>query len=122
MVLNAEKIRWFAALDEIMKDVLYEDMNAVRDEVKKGACELWEIQGHGYTITRAELDHNGNPADFVFVAGIGENARKVIEHFKNGAIKAGFKRFRIHSRRVGMGRYLKKIGFKPFETVYTLEL
>lgn len=120
--IKPKKIKWDDSIGLILKPILYDDFDFIKNQVKNGVCELWQIANFGYTITRAELDFYGNPCDFVFVAGVGQNALGVINHFKAGAKKQGFKAFRIHSKRPGMGRYLKKIGFKPEETVYKMEL
>ncbi|MBE0471510.1 MAG: hypothetical protein IBX55_18615 [Methyloprofundus sp.] len=120
--IKPQKIKWSDSLDDIFRPLLFDDFDLIKNQVKTDICELWQIEGCGFTITRAELDHAGKPADFVFVVGVGQNALHVINHFRAGAKKQGFRAFRIHSRRVGMGRYLKKIGFKPLETVYSLEL
>lgn len=119
MGIDAKKIDWFDDLDFIMADVLGKAMEEIKHQIKLGICDLWEVKEHGYTITRAELDLGGNPNEFVFVAGWGQNSLEVIEHFEKQARLKGFKGLRIHSSRVGMGRFLERVGFDEAERVYT---
>lgn len=105
-------------MEPALKTILKDDMSAIKKEVESGISELWEVAGCGYTVTRIEPDEMGKPFELVFVAGIGKNAKAVINHFRNLAKPMGIKKMRIHSVRKGMGRYLKPLGFGDVETVY----
>jgi hypothetical protein len=117
-----QKIVWFDALDHFFDDVLGHDLDEIKEQVAAGICELWQVGKKSYVVTRAECDQGGRPNEFCIVAGRGENAHGVISGFAEGAKRQGFKAVRIHSKRPGMGRHLKKIGFKTAETVYKMEL
>lgn len=121
MGIDAKKIDWFDDLDFIMADVLGKAMEEIKHQIKLGICDLWEVAGHGYTITRAELDLNGNPNEFVFVAGWGQKSLEVIKHFEKQARLKGFKGIRIHSSRAGMPKLLAKVEIYESEKVFRKE-
>jgi len=91
--------------------VLDDDLEQIKKEVQQGICDLYKIKNHGLLIVRREH----LTKEFVFVAGLGKNAKEVIKHFKTIAKSEGFKKMRIHSRRKGMARYLKTVGFCEVE-------
>lgn len=119
-MVQVKKIEWSKEVEPELLTVLGEDLPEIRNQVKNGVCELWEIIGQGLTITRIEADKTGNPYEIVFVAGIGKDAKEVIEYFSQLAKKQlGVKKMRIHSKRKGMERYLKPLGFEFSESIYS---
>lgn len=116
--MEIKKIEWRKSLEPVLKRVLNDDLPQIREEVKSGISELWDIEEYGYTITRIEPNKNGLPYELVFVAGIGENAKEVIKHFQAIAKTMNIKKMRIHSTRPGMGRYLKSLNFETEEIIY----
>lgn len=119
--MNPIKVSWYDALNGYLAKVLGDDLAEIRRQVKAGVCELWQIPGHGVTITRKEYQ-DGQPSEFVFVAGRGQEARDVIRHFEPIAKAEGFKKLRIHSERVGMGRYLAEVDFYLTEAIYKKDI
>ncbi|GKT12946.1 MAG: hypothetical protein ISEC1_P1938 [Thiomicrorhabdus sp.] len=116
--MEIQKINFTDDLDHLLLPVLNSDLEAIKHEVNNNISELWQIDETSYSITRLENDHNGNPFELVFIAGIGKNAHEAIELFIEKVKPMGVTKFRIHSHRIGMGRYLKSLGFTESETVY----
>ena len=81
---------------------------AIWSELVLGASECWEIVGHGYAITRLE-ECEGNRT-IVIAAAQGKKGIPVLKKLLEIGKANGAEKFRIHSRRPGMGRYLKKAG------------
>ena len=109
--MDFKKINWRWWLDIELSEVLGEDLEQIKKEVEQDICQLYMIKNHGLLIVRREFENS----EFVFVAGTGKNAISVIKHFREIAKKEGFKKMRIHSKRKGMGRYLKQVGFVEVE-------
>lgn len=118
-MVEAQEIAWREALEPELIPVLNDDLPAIREEVKKGISQLWQVVGRGLVITRIEQDSLGQPDELVFIAGIGKDAKPVIKHFSKLAfLNFGVKKMRIHSQRKGMEKYLSSLGFDYSETVY----
>lgn len=106
------KQRWSKEAKIGLSLAMGEDGLFIENEVKSGAADLWQIVGQGWLVTRLECN------ELVFVAGQGVHAKSVIKAFMEQAKKLNIKTCRIHSARVGMGRYLSSVGFKEVERVY----
>lgn len=120
--MEVKKINWFNHLDAVMIAALGDDLEFIKNEIQSGICELWEVVGKGYLITRIEPDESNQPFELVFVAAVGRNMQAVIPYFQELARPKGVKKMRIHSKRPGMGRYLKEFGFEQAEVVYSASL
>jgi len=110
--MRLERAAWSEHAAQFLKPALGDDEELIKREVLMGFSILWRVVGCGWVVTRLE-DY-----ELVFVAGVGRNAKKVIELFMKNKDKLNFKTCRIHSSRVGMGRYLSDLGFKEEERVY----
>jgi len=110
--MRLERVAWNEQAAQFLKPALGNDEDFIKSEVKIGVSILWHVIGCGWVVTRLE------DQELVFVAGVGRNAKKVIKLFMKNKDKLNFKTCRIHSSRVGMGRYLKTLGFKEVERVY----
>ncbi len=119
MEIKIKKIDWTDDLDCELLPVLGDDLKAIKEEVQLDISELWEVENDGFTITRLENDLSGEPFELCFIAGIGKNAKLVIQAFIDQVKPLGVSRFRLHSSRPGMGKYLSSLGFLKSETVYT---
>lgn len=96
---------------------------AVAAEVRGEVCELWNIPGHGYLVTRIECDPQYRPQELVLVAASGRDALPVLRWFRaNVARPMGCRWMRVHSRRPGMGRYLQPEGFAFDEAIFRAEV
>lgn len=120
--MEVKKITWFPRLDAVMEAALGDDLEFIKNEIKTGVCELWEVVGKGYLITRIEPDQSKQPYELVFVAAVGKNMQAAIPYFQELARPLGVQKMRIHSKRPGMGRYLKSFGFEQAEVVYSASL
>jgi hypothetical protein len=106
------RVAWNDEAAAALAGAMAEDSEFIANEVKSGGAVLWCCVGHGWLVTRQE------GSELVFVAGAGINARDVIKLFISKKNKLKIKTCRIHSARRGMGKYLKKLGFKEVERVY----
>ncbi len=110
--MRIERSAWCDEAAHFLRPALGNDEEFIKNEVERGASVLWCVVGCGWVVTRLE------DQELVFVAGVGKKAREVIRLFMKNKKKLNFKTCRIHSARVGMGRYLKSIGFEEVEKVY----
>lgn len=110
--MKLERVEWNEDAAHFLRAATGEDESYIKTEVLSGVSTLWRAVNCGWLVTRLEGD------ELVFVAGVGKNAKSVIELFMNNKQKLKFKTCRIHSARRGMGRYLSSLGFKEAERVY----
>lgn len=110
--LTLIKAAWDDESSGALSGAMGDDSAYIQNEVISGAATLWRCLGCGWLVTRLEGD------ELVFVAGSGINAKEVIKLFMNNKKTLNFKTCRIHSARLGMGRYLKGLGFAEVERVY----
>lgn len=90
------------------------DLLAIQAEVTSGEAELWYIDGHGYLVTRLEIYPEGRPV-LVLVAGAGAGLPRVVYRFQCIAQSRGYA-MRIHTRRPGVARMLRRLQFAPAGT------
>ena len=81
------------------------EMKEIEEELKTGICDLYHFEDCGYVITRDE------DLEIVMVGGVGKRSKSVIDYFAKTKKKQGFKTMRLHSKRIGMGRFLFNLGF-----------
>lgn len=108
---------WNQEAADYLAAELAPDTEQIKAEVEKGIAHLWQVPGHGWVVTRRDEFHGGT-AELVVVAIRGQNVGPMIETIKAGAKRAGLPSVRFHSSRTGAGRYAKKWGFEPVETVH----
>lgn len=122
-MIEVTKQQWSKDAAEGLKLSLAGDLQAIADEVQAGIAELWSVGGHGYVITRFEI--NGGKKELVLVAGEGFKKDGIgyiesVKAFCNIAAAAGAETVRAHSSIKGIGRLLQSIGFNELERVYRL--
>lgn len=114
--MRLERKAWNEDAAQYLKAAMGKDTEFIKAEVIAGISVLWLVVGCGWLVTRTE------DQELVFVAGVGRNAKKVIELFMNKKKQLNIKTCRIHSARVGMGRYLNSLGFKEVDRVYSVNI
>lgn len=117
--MEIQKIDFTDDLDTVLRPVLNDDLEQIKQEVSENVSELWLVNKDSYCITRLECDRNNKPIELVFVVGIGSDSINAIKHFSELVKKQGVNRFRVHSSRKGMGKLLAPLGFVDSGTVYS---
>jgi len=107
-----KKIKIFYGFDDIFKRVFHSDgLKEAKRDIENNVSELWEFQERGFYIVRGEYQ-GFEKTDFVLVAGVGCDAKRIEKYFSEYARKKGFKRIRIHSTRKGAWRFIKSLGYQ----------
>ncbi len=112
--MGAEKLifsksKWTPEVANILKPATGDDEPIIAAEVEAGISECWEIKDHGYMVTRLETEPEKT---LVVVAGAGRKAGEVWQIMPNIARANGAKWIRVHSKRPGMFRVLKPLGYE----------
>ena len=114
-MVTKEKIAWNSEADNALLSALGNDLCQIKKEVAEGSCELWRYDDGGYCVTRLEVTQSGK--ELVIVgSGVKNGAQKLREWVKL-ANSNGWT-VRIHSKRLGMAKFLERQGFGKLETVY----
>ena len=91
------------------------DRDAIAEDIEQGYSELWEIDGGAsYLVSRIESQ---------YVVGVcfgGEDLPGASEFILRAAAKLG-KPVRLHTKRPGMGRLMKRFNPEVLETIYRIE-
>lgn len=111
-MLELAKIQWNDLAAEALSSAAGSgsDLAEIAREVQVGISELWAIKDCGLLVTRLERYSTFTP-ELVLVAGVGQDAPRVITTFKNLARRKGWI-CRIHTKRSGMTRILYRLGFE----------
>lgn len=99
----------------IMRQSMRGHENYFKDAIKKGTCQLWEVdEGKAHFITRFELQNGIMIMVVCCYEGqdIFETSKQIIEQ----ARRAGVHFMRYHTWRKGMVKLGKRLGFKIHET------
>lgn len=115
VAVEAEKVVWTKQAAAILAPALGDALPMVEAEVKAGDCELWRYPDDSFTVTRLEVTAVGR--ELVLVAGAGRCYKEKVAGWVRLAKAKGWT-VRVHSNRIGVGRWLKGLGFQPVETVY----
>lgn len=104
--------QWCSEAERELMRAAHGDMAAIRADVESGAAVLWQGAGSspGWIVTREEGD------ELVIVAGVGRNARPVLEFIRDQAAAAGMT-VRTHIKRPGLQRMYERLGFTERERV-----
>lgn len=114
---NWEQISWSNFVADYLKDELYPDAIAIREEVSSGIAYLFKINDT-YLITRIDADLSGQREQVLVVIRGSDAAQVVRDVQKNMAIN-NIQKIRFHSKRKGAERFVKPLGFEPQEQVFT---
>ncbi|MGH1374596.1 MAG: hypothetical protein ACRBBW_21345 [Cellvibrionaceae bacterium] len=119
--MNWLRCQWNQEAATYLRRELAPDENAIRAEVDAGIASLWFIEGHGWLITRVDVEADGT-AELVLVAIRGQDVGPVVERAKQLAQESGIPSIRFHSSRRGAEKFVAPLGFEPVETVYRYEV
>ena len=109
--LTFKKVTWSPRLAAALHKATAPAGRAVNSEIIDGRAECWEIKGHGLMVTRLEVSPTGGRC-FVVVAGVGRQGMEVLRRVPDICRANGARSWRIHSRRPGMARYLRRAGLE----------
>jgi len=120
VTIKIEPVPWCDEAAVGLSRALGDDLRVMRDEVESNRAQLWKVHGYGFLVTRIESDCNGKT--LVLVAAEGRGIDAITPVLIDVAKANGIGFLRVHSARKGMGRILKKHGYRYLETVYLLEV
>ena len=112
MAVTFVKERWSDEAAAVLKPAMCGDDEIIIEQVTSGIAELFKIPGYGFIITRIE------GSELVLMCAAGRGGIDVMAAIDQMAAANGLKTVRLHSRRRGMERYIKKAGYKLMEKVF----
>jgi len=112
---------WDGGFHQVIEPALGSDYAAIRQSVMDKQAQCWWC-GEVAVITRVEVLPAGKQLVVVCLAGV--NAGDCMNALHEAAINTECESIRVHSKRLGMLRFLNKSGFafKEQERIYRLDL
>ena len=115
------KQTWSKEAEEGLAETLSDCTDLLREQVEQGIAELWRVENHSWMITRVE-NFPGRKPELVVCCYKGEDLKNVTQAIMQAAIKNGIGSIRYHTRRKGLNRLVKDLGFEFMETIYQKQL
>lgn len=112
-----QQVSWSDVVADYLKDELYPDAIAIREEVNSGIAYLFKIN-NTYLITRIDSDLSGQ-REQVLVVIRGSDAAQIVRDVQNNMTINNIQKLRFHSKRKGAERFVRPLGFEPQERVFT---
>ena len=113
--VKLRRLAWSPRLAAALSKSTFPDGKKVAGEIVSGAAEAWELDGIGHAVTRLEVTEAGNVLVMVATEGRGFYTPEFLNLRDGLAIRiatANDATLRIHSRRPGVGRFLKRYGYR----------
>jgi len=111
------KHEWNEAAASVLRPAFGDDENIIRAQVESGICELFEVPGAGWFITRVEVYPDYK--ELVVVALAGKNMLYLLQIAKKIQESGNVKRVRIHPINKKFYNVLERVGFVEVERVFS---
>ena len=124
-MIELKKLAWSDEAEKGLAVALGEKLFDVAEQVISGRCELWSVGGHGYVVTRFEINHEYKALVLIAGQGWAEDGAGYlasVKAFCNVAANIGADRVETETHRPAIGRMIKSIGFKEVQRKYELDL
>ncbi len=119
------KRAWSQEAAEGLADALGDKLPVIGGEITAGRCELWEVVGYGWAVTRLQERQSGLVLELVGGQRF-EDAKfcylDSVKAFANLADSVGAVSVEVGTHRPGIGKILNGIGFKESARTYELDL
>lgn len=114
-MIKARRRWWSAEVEAVLKPVLLNDLEQLREQVRAGIAEVWQLEGL-HLLTRVE------GKELVVCCGIGDGLSRLAPFIRAAAKKQGCETIRYHSQRPALARLLTGYGFSEVERVYQMKV
>jgi hypothetical protein len=112
---SIEKITLTAEVEKVLAPAFLADADVIKNQLSSGVAELFKVHS-AFFVTRLEN------TELVIVALAGENLALAAQVIFDSAKAVGCQSIRIHTKRKGLARMLKKFKPEHVETVYRRKL
>ena len=115
--------RWLHNATAGLSRCLRGDLPLLMQQVNRGIAQLWEIntdQGRSWMVSRIEKQSVGD--ELVICCYEGCDLQRIAPIVFDHAKQQGFQSIRFHTRRQGLNRLIKPLGFSVYETVFKASL
>lgn len=113
--------QWSARAEAGLSETLRGEEAEIARQVNEGIAELFEFENDTFMVTRIEAGET-LPSELVVMCLQGQGLNRIAPWTINLARANDMASIRVHTQRLGLGRALRRYGFRELERVYRLDL